>query len=385
MYKISVILPIYNVEKYLRQCVESVVNQTIGFENIELIMVDDCSSDSSYQIAQEYAKKYKNCISIRLDERSGAAGKPRNEGIKIATGKYLMFSDPDDFFSLDAFEKMYNAIEKKKADFIIANWNYADEDGTPWERPVFDPNRFKSFKLDIHDYGDSFYIMNSSMCNKIFNRDFVISNNIFCLENVPGEDTYFSMNAFLNAKNVFYIDDIIYYYRQRNLADTKSVSFNCSYEFFKGMNYSYKKLYELFDEKKELKFYRFVYARNMTYLLYRFIDSTLLTDDERVELLGETRWFYKLSKTLKVPAVQKSLYILIDKIIAGEYKDVIEESKIIAEIRSYLPKDIKQSMSKPDDKMYKEIKLNLPDEVIDELEKPTEPAKQIKLKLNEGE
>ena len=147
------------------------------------------------------------------------------------------------------------------------------------------------------------------------------------------------------------------------------------------MNYSYKKLYELFDEKRELKFYRFVYARNMTYLLYRFIDSTLLTDDERVELLGESRWFYKLSKTLNVPAVQKSLYILIDKIIAGEYKDVIEESKIIAEIRSYLPKDIKQNMSKPDDKMYKEIKLNLPDDILDELEKPAEPSKQIKLDL----
>jgi len=381
MYKISVILPIYNVEKYLKDCVDSIINQTIGFDNIEVIMVDDCSTDSSYEIAKAYEKKYQNCISMRLDERSGAAGKPRNEGIKHATGKYLMFSDPDDFFALDAFEKMYNKIEKEKADFIIANWNYTDEDGTSWEKPVFDPNRFKNFKLDIHDYGDSFYVMNSSMCNKIFNREFIISNGIFCLENVPGEDTYFSMNAFLNSKNVYYTDDIIYFYRQRNQADTKSVSFNCSYEFFKGMNYSYKKLYELFTEKNELNFYRFVYARNMTYLLYRFIDSTLLTDDERIELLGETRWFYKLSKTLNVPAVQKSLYILIDKIIAGEYKDVIEESKIIAEIRTFLPKDTKQNMSKPDDKMYKEIKLNLPDDVKEELFGTKNP-KQIKLNLD---
>ncbi len=372
MYKISVILPIYNVEKYLKECVESIINQTIGFENIELIMVDDCSTDNSYNIAQEYAKKYKNCISIKNDERSGAAGKPRNEGIKIATGKYLMFSDPDDFFALDAFEKMYNKIEEKKADFIIANWNYADEDGTPWEKPVFDPNKFKEFKLSVHDYGDSFYIMNSSMCNKIFNRDFIISHDIKCLEYVPGEDTYFSMNAFLNAENVYYTTDIIYYYRQRNQADTMSVSYNCSYNFFKGMNFAYKKLYELFTEKNELNFYRFVYARNMTYLLYRFIDSTLLTDDERVELLGETRWFYKLSKTLNVPAVQKSLYILIDKIIAGEYKDVIEEGKILQEIRTYLPKDIKQNMSKPNDAMYKEIRMNLPKDLSPELLKISE-------------
>ena len=75
------------------------------------------------------------------------------------------------------------------------------------------------------------------------------------------------------------------------------------------------------------------------------------------------------------------IHILIDKIIAGEYKDVIEESKIIAEIRTYLPKDTKQNMSKPDDKMYKEIKLNLPDDVKEELFGPKNP-KQIKLKLD---
>ncbi len=355
MYKISVILPVYNVEKYLRECVESVINQTIGFENIQLIIVDDCSVDNSYQIAQEYSKKYSNCMSIKLDKRSGAAGKPRNVGIEHATGKYLMFSDPDDFFALNAFEKMYNEIEAKNADFIIANWNYTDEDGTIWEKPVFSKEKYHNFKLSIHDYGDSFYIMNSSMCNKIFNRKFIENNNIRCLEYVPGEDTYFSMCAFLESKNVYYIEDIIYYYRQRNKTDSLSVSWNCSGDFFKGMNIAYKALYEKFVEKDEIQYYRFVYARNMTYLLYRFVDSTLMTDDERVEILGDMRWFYKLSKTLEVPACQKSLTTLIDKIIAGEYKDVIDICKIIAEIRSYMPKDMKQKMSKPYAEMYEEM------------------------------
>lgn len=359
MYKISVIIPVHNVEKYIEECIESIIKQTIGFENIELILVDDCSTDRSFEIAQGYAANYKNCISIKLDKQSGSAGRPRNEGIKLATGKYLMFSDPDDFFDEKAFEIMYQAIEEKDADFIIANWNYTDEDGTKWDKPVFDKERFGNFRLSIHDYGDSFYIMNSSMCNKIFRREFIEKNQIRCLEYVPGEDTYFSMCAFLEAERVFYIKDIIYFYRQRNQGDSNSVSWNCSGEFFRGMNIAYKALYDKFVEKDEIQYYRFVYARNMTYLLYRFIDSTLMTDDERIELLGDMRWFYKLSKILEVPACQKSLSILIDKIIAGEYKDAVDICKIISETRSYMPKEIKQKMSKPYNEMYEEMLKNV--------------------------
>ena len=208
----------------------------------------------------------------------------------------------------------------------------------------------------VNDYDNSFYVMNSSMCNKIFNREFIEENKIRCLEDVPGEDTYFSMSAFLSAKNVYYIKDIIYYYRQRNTSyKTASVSWNCSMEFFKGMNIAYKKTYEKFVEKNQVQFYRFLYARNMTYLLYRFIDSGKLNNEEKIELLGEMRWFFKLSYTLKVPACQKSLMILIKKIVDGDYVEAINICKIIKEIREYMPVDIRHKMSKPYEEMYKEI------------------------------
>lgn len=218
MFKISVIIPTYNEEKYLENCIKHIIDQTLSFEeNIQLILVDDNSKDNSHKIAKKYEKKYPNNIITAITEKnSGSGGRPRNIGIDLATGKYLMFSDADDYFELNAFEIMYNAIEERKADFVISNWNYADENGTPWENPVFDLNRFENFKLDIKDYKNSIWVMNSSMCNKIFNREFILKNNIKCLENIPGEDTYFSMNAFLNTKNVYYIKDITYYYRQRN-------------------------------------------------------------------------------------------------------------------------------------------------------------------------
>ncbi len=355
MYKISVIIPTYNVEKYIEVCINSVINQTIGFDNIELIVVDDCSTDNTYKILEEYCKKYNNFFLFKTDKKSGVGGKPRNIGINNAHGKYLMFSDADDFFTLNACEIMYNAIEQKNADFIIANWSYADEDGTPYDRPIFDLERFKPFKLSINDCVDSFYVMNSSMCNKIFNREFIEKHNMRCLEYVPGEDTHFAMCAFLEADNVYYIDNIMYYYRQRYNENSCSTSFNCSLKYFQGMNVSYKAVYDKFKLKGQLNFYRFVYARNMTYLLYKFIDSTLLSDAERVEILTSMKWFYALSLELNVPACQKSLCILIEKIVNDKYQDAIDICKIIAEIRTYLPSEVKKKMSKPYEAMYKKM------------------------------
>lgn len=360
MFKISTIIPMCNDDKYLRECIDHIINQTIGFkENVQLILVDDCSEDKSYEIAVEYQEKYpENIIAKRLDENSGYGGKPRNLGIELATGKYLTFSDADDYFKEDAFEIMVKAMEERDADFIITNWEYMEFDGTPWEKPVFDLERFENFKLEKDDYRNSFYVMNSSMCNKMFDREFVNKNDIRCLEGVPGEDTYFSLKAFLNSDKVFYINDITYYYRQRNvqIVDSSS-SWNCSKTFFDGMNYAYRKVFELFRDKKKVNLYRFFYARNMTYLLYRFVDSQQLNDEERLEVLANTRWYYALSSKIKVPAVQQSLNILIRKIVDGNYQESIEICKIINELRSYMPVSIRHSMSKPYDQMY-ELMIN---------------------------
>ena len=90
MKKISVIIPVCDVEEYLDECIESIINQTIGFNNIELIMVDDGSTDNSYNIMKKYEEQYENIKIYHFDEKSGSAGKPRNKGISMAHGKYLI-------------------------------------------------------------------------------------------------------------------------------------------------------------------------------------------------------------------------------------------------------------------------------------------------------
>lgn len=355
VYKVSVIVPMYNAEKYVKACFDSVANQTIGFENIELIIVDDHSTDNSKNIALDFAKNYDNVKVLQTEKNTGIAGHARNIGVENATGKYLMFSDADDFYDLTACETLYNFMEEKNADFVTANYANADEDGTPWEKPIFDVNKYGTFKLDSKDFINSFFVLNSSVCNKIFRREFVEKHQLKFLEGVPAEDAFFSYSAMMHTDNIYYNKTVMYYYRVRNKSGTLSVSWNCSKSYFDRINSAYQEIYRIFRENDRMDYYRFFYAKSLTYMLYKFIDSKSIEYDDRIEVLSNMRWFYKLSPELQVPACQKSLELIINKIIDGEYKDTIDICNVIADIRSYMPKEVRENMSKPTFEFYQEL------------------------------
>ena len=119
MIKVSVIVPVYNVEEYLEKCLESLVNQTL--KDIEIIVVNDGSPDNSQKIIDRYKEKYHNIISI--EDINHGQGYARNKGISLAKGKYIMFLDSDDTVELTILEKMYNIIEKQKVDVVISDIN----------------------------------------------------------------------------------------------------------------------------------------------------------------------------------------------------------------------------------------------------------------------
>lgn len=126
MGKVSIIVPIYNVEKYLSKCIESILSQT--YKNIEIILVNDGSLDNSAQICDEYAKKDDRIIVIH--KANGGVSSARNAGLDIATGKYIGFVDPDDYIENNMYELMVNKIEKYKADIAICGYDYINENYT---------------------------------------------------------------------------------------------------------------------------------------------------------------------------------------------------------------------------------------------------------------
>lgn len=350
MDKITVIIPVYNVEKYLREAIESVINQT--YSNLEILLINDGSTDNSGIICDEY-EKLDSRIKV-FHEKNGGLSVARNVGLDNTTGKYIMFLDSDDFLEPDAVENMYKEIINKDADYIIGNYINATEEGEKWEKPIFDLNKYKPFRLSIEDHMNSFFIMNSSVCNKIFKKEFIEKLNLRFTVGLPAEDAIFTTYCFLKAERVFYTQCLVFNYRQRKGG---SISSSCSKEYFAGINKAYRIIYENFRDNNQLGYYRYFYAKSMNYIIYKFIDSTLLEESDREKILNEMLWFYKLTDELEVPPCQKAVSKIIKRVIKGDIKTALEYCKILREARVYMTMQEREKMSKPDAEMYKKISL----------------------------
>ena len=128
--KVSVVTPVYNAEKYLRKTIDSVIDQTIGFENIEYLLIDDCSTDSSRDILMEYSSKYNNIIAVFLECNTGTPGQPRNLGIQLSRSKYITFLDADDWLETNGLETLHNILEKTGDDYVVGKTIQLKTDGS---------------------------------------------------------------------------------------------------------------------------------------------------------------------------------------------------------------------------------------------------------------
>lgn len=207
---VSVIVPIYNVEKYLSKCIDSITNQTLT--NIEIILVNDGSTDNSGIIADEYAKN-DNRIKV-IHKENGGQGSARNIGIDLAIGEYIGFVDSDDWIDLDMYEKLYNKANKYNSDIAIGSrkiFNEAYDLGTTIN--VGD-NEFDKISENIVNYiiENVFYPQTVSACNKIYSRKLILNNNINfrSVEEVGSEDAVFNYCILLNTNKIVTINDTFY-------------------------------------------------------------------------------------------------------------------------------------------------------------------------------
>ena len=355
MYKISVVVPIYNMELYLKEALDSIVNQSIGIDNIQVILVNDASTDKSSEIMEEYAQKYPTIQCIHLAQKSGAAGRPRNEGIKYAKAPYIMFLDPDDLFAEDALNKMYNVIENQKVDLVTGNYIYMEENGKKWANPVFDEKRFPNFRFSERGFSDSFFVFNSACWNKIFKTEIIKKNNIQFLEGVPAEDAYFTYAALLVANDICYISDTINYYRRRSNTGVLSISWDRSLDYFKKINFAYKKIYELFETSNKMGLFRYFYSKTLTSVFYKVVDTNIMNEEEKQIALKEMAWFFKIRKHVQIAPCQESIEYVFEKIDAENYYDAVKCCNIIREMRRYIEKDVREGMSKPEFVNYVEL------------------------------
>ena len=256
MTKVSVIMPVYNCEDVLKRAVEAVLNQTL--EDIELILVDDCSDDGSGEIIDEYSKNHENVKAIHLPQNSKSPSKPRNMGIKLASADYIMFQDADDEMNTSACQYLYDVIVAEDAD-IAGGFYRKNNDGDAfeidyglWEDIFYQESEINHELLESDEFFT--YKINSikenprmladhRLSSKIYRKSLFRDNNIEFCENLQGgEDTLVLFNALIKANGIVFINRVIYDY---HILNNNSLSKNKSFKIVLDRLKAYSLMYEL--------------------------------------------------------------------------------------------------------------------------------------------
>lgn len=233
MVQVSVIVAVYNAEKYLRQCLDSIVNQTL--RNIEILCVDDGSTDGSLKILEEYREQDSRIRVIA--QKNGGAGAARNRGLREATGEYLSILDADDFFEPDMLERAVEAAQQYRADFVVLNsdqYHMDKEDfvEVPWtickkEIPPYMPFSYRQLTDNV------FKVFVGWAWDKLYRRSFVEAHNLWFQEQRTSNDMLFVFSALVAAKRIAIVDKVLAHQRRGGggtLSVTREKSWHCFYD-----------------------------------------------------------------------------------------------------------------------------------------------------------
>lgn len=312
--KVSVIIPVYNCEKYLGECIESLIDQTL--QECEFIFVNDGSKDKSEEIIKKYADKDERIILI--NQKNSGVSVARNVGIKKASGEYIGFVDGDDYIDKYYYEKLYNNAKENYIDIIFCNWR---SNNNILELP-FNKNEILNEEY-IEEFIYKFllqYDSLNSVCNKLFSRKLIHDNNIsFPIGMYMGEDARFNIKAFTYTKSVYYLDYVGYYYREVAGSATRSIE---NKDYFKRILNEYKSTIDEFNRwnytGKEIEKFRTIkFINNVMALSYVYLGN-----NKKMKLRQRYKYVSKMIKNKDVQyAIDKYSLDIIKNI--GRYEQCL--------------------------------------------------------------
>lgn len=244
MKKISVIVPVYNTEQYLKRCLDSIINQ--NFQDIEIIIVNDSSTDNSLEIINEYLKQDNRIILINKEKNEGLSA-ARNSGIEIAKGEYILHIDSDDWIEQNYFKEMYKFTIKNKADIVISDY-YEDYDNKniryiQGQKEIYDIqiNKFKAIENIFLFRGST------SVWNKLIKTELYKKNEITHPQGISlGEDLAVVPKLLYYSEKIIKLNKAYYHYIQNPLSITKKYNKNKIYEIYEVLKINEK----FFQDKK---------------------------------------------------------------------------------------------------------------------------------------
>jgi len=270
--KLSIIVPVYNVESYIDKCLESLVNQTI--DEMEIIIVNDGSTDNSYKIIEKYIKRYPEKI-IYLTKKNGGLSDARNFGLKYANGEYVGFVDSDDYIDVTTYEKMYKKAQQEDADMVECDFYW-----------VYQNRMKKDIGTLYNTKKEMFQIARVMACNKIIRRKIIDDAKVEFPKGLRYEDTEFFYKLLPFIEKVGFVKEPLYFYIQRgtSICNTQNEKTTDMFKILNNVLEYYKEnnLYEEYKDELE-----YIYVK---YLLgSSFLRMVKIRDDKmRKNVLRET-------------------------------------------------------------------------------------------------
>lgn len=318
MSKISVIVPVYNVEKYLRKCVDSIITQT--FEDLEIILVDDGSKDSSGKICDEYAAKDERIIVIHKE--NGGLSSARNAGIEKAQSSYLGFVDSDDYIAENMYEKLYNMAISNDADLVMCDLYHCYEGKTPEKNSCIEKyvlNTEEAIKTVLEAKKTSV-----TAVNKLYKKE--LFKNIRYPEGKLSEDAFVIVDLLMQAKKIVFTSDQFYYYVHRKNSITSSAYKTKDLNVLEAYSKNRKIIQKNFPKLVDTAEMRYMWAH--FYVLDKMCLSKNMTDKETEKkiiknlrhnyrfIMKDTRFNTSRKIAMKLLMVNKYLYkicVLLNK------------------------------------------------------------------------
>lgn len=264
-YKLSVIIPVFNAEDYIKECLDSVVDQSLGIDNIEVIIVNDNSCDSRLDIISQYTDKYPSFKLISNKSNLGP-GESRNMALKEVSSDYVTYLDADDFISQNAYEDALSKINEFNADLLIYNWETYT--GSDYVEPIniHQQNTLEN-KLITDIKQNPKLFLSTAPWNKIYHRSLFkylkFSKGFY-------EDNIVAILALINAKRIFLSKDSIYYYRKNSDSTTENITVDSSIHLSNSIKEIFDLRYEYPEFLNDLKLLNINFIYDILFWTYYY-------------------------------------------------------------------------------------------------------------------
>lgn len=316
-YKLSVIIPVFNAEDYIKECLDSVVDQSLGIDNIEVIIVNDNSCDSTLDIISQYADKYPSFKLISNKSNLGP-GESRNMALKEVSSDYVTYLDADDFISQNAYEDALSKINEFNADLLIYNWETYT--GSDYVEPIniHQQNTLEN-KLITDIKQNPKLFLSTAPWNKIYHRSLFkylkFSKGFY-------EDNIVAILALINAKRIFLSKDSIYYYRKNSDSTTENITVDSSIH----LSNSIKEIFDLRYEYPEFLNYLKLLNINFIYDILFWIYYYNWTLADELKIINKLK---SVIIPLKKEDIDRFKQLFPDKLSYGE--DILDLNNYDAE------------------------------------------------------